>query len=202
MRVAVPRRTGWWGCDQVVGQGEGGQGTKGQGRRAREAGQGKQGERGRARARGQGKEGRFRSNTGAQARAALCSRAHVLTHASLVCLAVVVQVLRNSKALASALQAKGHTLVSGGTDNHIVLADLRPKVRASVFGGPHLELCVCLCMPAHPLLKALLACNPEHLCLHLMAKPCRLARLQACARPPTHPHPTRASPRPLPCAGR
>jgi glycine hydroxymethyltransferase len=35
-------------------------------------------------------------------------------------------VLRNSQALAAGLQARGHTLVSGGTDNHIVLADLRP----------------------------------------------------------------------------
>jgi glycine hydroxymethyltransferase len=37
------------------------------------------------------------------------------------------QVLKNCKAMASALSAKGHTLVSGGTDNHIVLVDLRPK---------------------------------------------------------------------------
>jgi glycine/serine hydroxymethyltransferase len=36
-------------------------------------------------------------------------------------------VLRNSKALASALADRGFTLVSGGTDNHIVLVDLRPK---------------------------------------------------------------------------
>lgn len=36
------------------------------------------------------------------------------------------QVLANSKALADGLQKRGHTLVSGGTDNHIVLADLRP----------------------------------------------------------------------------
>jgi len=37
------------------------------------------------------------------------------------------QVLRNSKALAAALAARGYKLVSGGTDNHIVLVDLRPK---------------------------------------------------------------------------
>ena len=36
--------------------------------------------------------------------------------------------------MAKALQAKGHTLVSGGTDNHIVLVDLRPKARR---GGEH-----------------------------------------------------------------
>jgi glycine hydroxymethyltransferase len=40
---------------------------------------------------------------------------------------VRVQVLRNSKAMAAALTARGFTLVSGGTDNHIVLVDLRPK---------------------------------------------------------------------------
>lgn len=29
--------------------------------------------------------------------------------------------------MAKALIAKGYTLVSGGTDNHLVLVDLRPK---------------------------------------------------------------------------
>lgn len=37
------------------------------------------------------------------------------------------QVLANSKALAAALAKRGFSLVSGGTDNHIVLVDLRPK---------------------------------------------------------------------------
>ena len=37
------------------------------------------------------------------------------------------QVLKNSQALAAGLQARGFELVSGGTENHIVLADLRPK---------------------------------------------------------------------------
>ncbi|KAJ7998869.1 hypothetical protein DPEC_G00209440 [Dallia pectoralis] len=37
------------------------------------------------------------------------------------------QVMRNAKAMADALLSKGYTLVSGGTDNHLVLVDLRPK---------------------------------------------------------------------------
>jgi len=37
------------------------------------------------------------------------------------------QVLSNAKALGDELQKLGHTLVSDGTDNHIVLLDLRPK---------------------------------------------------------------------------
>mmetsp|Transcript_5134 Transcript_5134/g.5876 ORF Transcript_5134/g.5876 Transcript_5134/m.5876 type:complete len:491 (+) Transcript_5134:27-1499(+) len=36
------------------------------------------------------------------------------------------QVVRNSKHLASKLQEKGYSLVSGGTDNHLMLVDLRP----------------------------------------------------------------------------
>ena len=34
------------------------------------------------------------------------------------------QVVRNAKALAAALTERGYTLVSGGTDNHLILADL------------------------------------------------------------------------------
>jgi glycine hydroxymethyltransferase len=37
------------------------------------------------------------------------------------------QVLKNSQALAKGLQDRGFELVSGGTENHIVLTDLRPK---------------------------------------------------------------------------
>jgi glycine hydroxymethyltransferase len=39
----------------------------------------------------------------------------------------LLQVMRNSQALAKSLQDRDYELVSGGTDNHIVLADLRPK---------------------------------------------------------------------------
>ena len=37
------------------------------------------------------------------------------------------QVLKNSQAMAKALQAKGYKLVSGGTENHLVLVDLRDR---------------------------------------------------------------------------
>jgi len=37
------------------------------------------------------------------------------------------QVKRNSSALAKALVEKGYTLVTGGTDNHLMLWDLRPQ---------------------------------------------------------------------------
>ncbi|ELR22944.1 serine hydroxymethyltransferase [Acanthamoeba castellanii str. Neff] len=38
-----------------------------------------------------------------------------------------VQVKKNCARLASSLQSKGYTLVSGGTDNHLLLLDLRPQ---------------------------------------------------------------------------
>jgi glycine hydroxymethyltransferase len=37
------------------------------------------------------------------------------------------QIIRNAQALAEALLAKGHHVVSGGTDNHLMLVDLRKK---------------------------------------------------------------------------
>lgn len=37
------------------------------------------------------------------------------------------QVLKNAKRLASQLQQRGYHLVSGGTDNHLLLVDLRPN---------------------------------------------------------------------------
>merc|ERR1712222_223206 len=36
------------------------------------------------------------------------------------------EVVKNAKALAAALMEKGHKLASDGTDNHLVLWDLRP----------------------------------------------------------------------------
>jgi glycine hydroxymethyltransferase len=37
------------------------------------------------------------------------------------------QVVKNAQALAAALAALGYRIVSGGTDNHLMLVDLRPK---------------------------------------------------------------------------
>jgi ABC-type lipopolysaccharide export system ATPase subunit len=37
------------------------------------------------------------------------------------------QVVKNAQALAAALSALGYRIVSGGTDNHLMLVDLRPK---------------------------------------------------------------------------
>lgn len=39
-----------------------------------------------------------------------------------------IQVKKNAKALADALMKKGYTLCTGGTDNHLVLWDVRPLV--------------------------------------------------------------------------
>ncbi|MBA3849325.1 MAG: serine hydroxymethyltransferase [Opitutus sp.] len=38
------------------------------------------------------------------------------------------QVVRNAAALAAAMTARGYKIVSGGTDNHLMLVDLRPKL--------------------------------------------------------------------------
>lgn len=39
-----------------------------------------------------------------------------------------LQVVANCRAMAGRLMGKGYSLVSGGSDNHLVLVDLRPKV--------------------------------------------------------------------------
>lgn len=52
-----------------------------------------------------------------------------------------LQVLKNAKSMAKALTDLGYSIVSGGTDNHLLLLDLRPRVRTSVChslqAGPH-----------------------------------------------------------------
>jgi glycine hydroxymethyltransferase len=45
-----------------------------------------------------------------------------------------VQIVKNAQALAEALRSKGYRLVSGGTDNHLMLVDLRPR-SASLTGA-------------------------------------------------------------------
>ncbi len=49
------------------------------------------------------------------------------------------QIIRNARALAEALQQRGYRLVSGGTDTHLVLVDLRPKGLTGAEAERHLE---------------------------------------------------------------
>eukprot|EP00741_Cyanophora_paradoxa_P009439 tig00000144_g9143.t1 len=51
------------------------------------------------------------------------------------------QVKANAQRMAAALMSKGYTLVSGGTDNHLVLLDLRPKGTDGARVERVLELC-------------------------------------------------------------
>jgi glycine hydroxymethyltransferase len=37
------------------------------------------------------------------------------------------QIVKNARALAAAMTKRGYKIVSGGTDNHLMLVDLRPK---------------------------------------------------------------------------
>lgn len=47
------------------------------------------------------------------------------------------QVLTNAKVMAKCLLEKGYDVVSGGTDTHLVLMDLRPKVRLLLYNFGH-----------------------------------------------------------------
>lgn len=54
------------------------------------------------------------------------------------------QVVANARALAARLQHHGYSVCTGGTDNHLVLWDLRP---AGVSGGKMQASCACaLCV--------------------------------------------------------
>ena len=59
-------------------------------------------------------------------------------------------IVDNAKALASALQEQGLDIVSGGTDNHLMLVDLRPKQAK----GKHAE---------HALDRASITCNKNNI---------------------------------------
>lgn len=52
----------------------------------------------------------------------------VLSHFLRYCGHSILQVVSNCRALASRLVELGYKLVSGGSDNHLVLVDLRPLV--------------------------------------------------------------------------
>lgn len=49
------------------------------------------------------------------------------------------QVIQNAQALGSALQKRGEVLVTGGTDNHMILWDLRPHLNKLEKGGTAVE---------------------------------------------------------------
>eukprot|EP00871_Galdieria_phlegrea_P001576 jgi/Galph1/2419/GphlegSOOS_G1100.1 len=51
------------------------------------------------------------------------------------------QVLKNAKHLADKLQERGYTLVTGGTENHLLLVDLRPRGMDGSRAEKILELC-------------------------------------------------------------
>merc|ERR1712232_567923 len=53
------------------------------------------------------------------------------------------QVVTNAKALAAALIAKGHKIASEGTDNHLILWDLRPH---GLTGGKVEKVCDAACI--------------------------------------------------------
>jgi glycine hydroxymethyltransferase len=56
------------------------------------------------------------------------------------------QVRANAAALATALKGYGYKLVTDGTDNHLVLWDLRPLVRFAPLLGARTCACVCMCV--------------------------------------------------------
>lgn len=53
--------------------------------------------------------------------------------------AIMEQIIKNAKCLAEALQNDGFRIISGGTDNHIVMVDLRPKNLTGKAFGEALE---------------------------------------------------------------
>ena len=50
----------------------------------------------------------------------------------------IIQVKKNAEVMAKAFIAKGYHVISGGTDNHMVLADLRGRVHVERCEGPDL----------------------------------------------------------------
>ncbi len=50
----------------------------------------------------------------------------------------------HTQAFADSLKKRGYSLVSGGTENHLVLVDLRPKVRVCMCQS--VRVCVYVCV--------------------------------------------------------
>lgn len=76
------------------------------------------------------------------------------------------QVILNSKALADALVTMGHTIVTGGTDNHLLLWDLRAHGLSSIRMERVCELAKYM-MLFQRLLPFVLFPGYHHLPLHL-----------------------------------
>ena len=98
-----------------------------------------------------------------------------------------LQVITNARALAAALVAKGYVMATGGTDNHLVLWDLRPLGLT----GSKLEK---LCDEVRSSLRTADACSGN--LRGAQASVCRAAfaprpNSVLCARAPTHRCPSR-----------
>lgn len=68
------------------------------------------------------------------------------------------QIQKNAQAMAKAFTAKGYNIISGGTDNHLMLIDLRNK---NLTGKKHRKLWIkrilrLIKMQCHMMIKALL----------------------------------------------
>jgi Serine hydroxymethyltransferase len=101
------------------------------------------------------------------------------------------QVVKNAKAMGDAMLARGYDLVSGGTENHIVLADLRSKNIDGARCGLEPVASRALCMTLRGTgidWTCAIVCTPScHSCstgLHKLFKHCQCHTVAASARDP------------------